>query len=470
MLGNAPRDLQTIQDKINELALKDLNCTVVYNFTTWSDTSTKYNLLLASGQNVDLLFTAEWMNYNQYAKKGAFLALDTIVPKAAPELWSFVPESFWNAVKVSGQIYTIPATWKEYVPGGIVYREDLRKKYGCPEIKDLASLEVYLDAIKKNEPEMMPTLELPADWGIGGPGFSAFGPVFDHQHATSLPLAYGLYNDYKNPSQLLNYWESDAFVSDMKLLQRWQEKGFWSKSALSTKEYPPDQFETGKVGALLGSNPVKFATTLGKVKSTQPDWEVGFLSAPEVSGYVEPVHPVHNGFAVPKSSQNAERAVAFYSKMVLDKTYNYLTQYGIEGVNFNISQDGYYEMIGDTTTNGFMRENMNGWAWRNPEIQLFDRSFDTVLNIFEMYETSPNIVVSDNLYGGFVEDITPYQAERAALFQVQSQYLVPLQGGFVDDVEKGVALFREKAKAAGLEKIQQEFTSQWQAYCKEIGK
>ena len=98
MLGNAPRDLQTIQDKINELALKDLNCTVVYNFTTWSDTSTKYNLLLASGQNVDLLFTAEWMNYNQYAKKGAFLALDTIVPKAAPELWSFVPESFWNAV------------------------------------------------------------------------------------------------------------------------------------------------------------------------------------------------------------------------------------------------------------------------------------------------------------------------------------------------------------------------------------
>ena len=43
-------------------------------------------LLLSSGQPVDLLFTADWTNYQQYAKKGAFLALDEIVPKYAPQL------------------------------------------------------------------------------------------------------------------------------------------------------------------------------------------------------------------------------------------------------------------------------------------------------------------------------------------------------------------------------------------------
>ena len=472
MLGNAPRDLEIIQTKVNELARKDLNCTVKFNYTTWSDTNTKYNLLLSSGQPIDLMFTADWMNYNQYAKKGAFKPLDEVVPKAAPDLWKWIPENYWNGCKVEGKIYTIPATWKEYVPGVIVYREDLRKKYGTPEVKDITSLEAYLEAIKKNEPNMIPTEELVADWGIGGPGFTAWGPIFEQTHTSNFgaTVPYGLYNDYKSPSQLIDYWGSDEFINDMKTLRRWQEKGFWSKSALSTKEYPADEFENGKIASVMASNPGKYATTLSKVRTNHPDWEVGYLSAPEVAGYVEPVHPIHNGFAVPKSSENPERAVAFYSKMVLDKTYNYLTEYGIEGKNYKITEDGHYEMIGDTTTNGFAREAMNGWAWRNPEIQLFDKSFDAVLDIFKKYEAGNGMVIGENLFGGFVEDYAPYQAERTALYQVQSQYLVPLMGGFVADVDKGAATFREKAKGAGLEKIQAEFTNQWQAYCKSIGK
>ena len=469
MLGNAPRDLELIQEKVNELAKKDLNCTVKFNYTSWSDTITKYNLLLSSGQDIDLLYTADWMYYNQYARKGAFMPLDELVPKAAPDLWKFVPENYWKAVKVGGKIYTIPATWKEYVPGVIVFREDLRKKYQVPEIKDIATLEIYLETIEKNESTILPTEELVTDWGIGGPGFTAWGPMFEQTHTSNFGVAYGLYNDYKNPSQLFNYWDSDEFVSDMKTLRRWQEKGFWSISALSAKVTPPDEFENGKVACIMGSNPVKYATILSKVRTTHPEWEVSYLSVPEVSGYVEPVHPIHNGFAVPRNSSNPERAVAFYSKLVLDKKYNYLTQYGIEGINYKISDDGHYVMLGDTKTNGFTREAMNGWAWRNPQIQLFDKSFDSVLQMFKNFESAP-IVVEENLLGGFIEDYSSYQVERTALYQVQNQYLVPLMGGFVKDVEAGVRNFREKAKSAGLEKIQAEFSKQWQSYCKEIGK
>lgn len=465
MLGDAPRDLQIINDEVNKLAERDLNCTVKFNYTTWSDTSTKYNLLLTSGQTVDLLFTADWMNYNQYAKKGAFTPLDEIVPAAAPELWDFVPEDYWNAVRVDGKIFTIPATWKEYTPEGVMFREDLRKKHSLPEVRDLDTLEAYLEGIKKNEPTILPTEELVSDWGSGGPIFGAWLPIFNYTYTSDF-YAYGLINDYKNPTEVINYWASEDFVNDMKILKRWQDKGFWSKSALSTKQNPPDEFENGKVAALLSQNPGKYATTLSKIQNSHPDWEVGYLSAPDVTGYVVPVHPTHNGFAVPKSSKNAERAVAFYSKMVLDKTYNYLTEYGLEGKNFKITADGHYEMIGDNTSNGFAREAMNGWAWRNPEIQLFDRSFDTVLEIFDKYD---GLGPAPNIWGGFVEDFVPYQSERAALLQVQTQYLVPLMGGFIPDVEEGVSIFRERAKTAGLEKIQAEFTRQWKAYCEEMG-
>jgi putative aldouronate transport system substrate-binding protein len=464
MLGNAPRDLKIIQNEVNKLAKKDLNCEVKYNFTTWSDTTTKYNLLLSSGQNVDLLFTADWMNYNQYALKGAFTPLEDIVPKAAPDLWNFVPASFWNAVKVNKHIYTIPATWKEYTPEGPMWREDLRIKYGCAPITNIATLEAYLEAIKKNEPTMLPTEAIVLDWGTGGPSFQGFNPIFNFNYTSDF-FAYGLINNYKTPSKTINYWASDDFVKDAQTLRRWQEKGLWSKSALSTKSYPDDEFENGKVACVLSNNPGKYATTLSKVSQAHPDWKVGFITGGDVTGYVVPVHPVHNGFAVPKSSKNAERAVAFYSKMVLDKEYNYLTEYGIEGVNFSITKDGHYDMIGDVKTNGFARENMNGWAWRNPDIQLFDPSFDVVLDIFKKYDA----IAAENIFGGFVEDYSPYQTERTALYQVQTQYLVPLLGGFVDDVDAGVKTFREKAKAAGLEKVQAGFTKQWEAYCKEMG-
>lgn len=139
MLGNAPKDLPQIQDEINKLAEKDLNATVKFNYTTWTEWDQKYKLLLSSGQPIDLIFTAEWTQYQSYAKKGAFLPLDDLLPKAAPELYKFVPKEMWEAVKIDGKIYTAPATYKEYVTNGFVWREDLRQKYNLPKPTSIAT-------------------------------------------------------------------------------------------------------------------------------------------------------------------------------------------------------------------------------------------------------------------------------------------------------------------------------------------
>jgi putative aldouronate transport system substrate-binding protein len=158
MLGDPPKDLQMVNDELNKLTMRDLNCTVKVNMTGWSDWLNKYTLLLSSGQPIDLIFTAEWVNYNQFALKGAYKPLDTLVPTNAPALWKFVPRQMWDAVKVNGKIYTVPATWKEYVEEGIAYREDLRKKYNLPMPNSVANTEAYFDGIKKNVPDMMPTV------------------------------------------------------------------------------------------------------------------------------------------------------------------------------------------------------------------------------------------------------------------------------------------------------------------------
>jgi putative aldouronate transport system substrate-binding protein len=455
MLGDAPKDLKLIQDEVNKMALEDLNATVKFNFTTWTDWDQKYKLLLSSGQPIDLIFTAEWTNYQSYAMKGAFLPLDDLLPKAAPKLQAYVPQDFWEAVKVDKKIYTVPAIWKEYVNDGIAYREDLRKKYNLPKPESLETLEQYLDGIRKNEPDMLPL----ADTEVSH--VDSVRQMTTKTVNTNDKVPYGLNIMYDTPRDVTSYWGSPQHLEDLKMFRSWQEKGFFMKNMLNIKDSGSDIFAAGKAAAILGSeNPNRFGDAVVKVKSLHPDWELGYSPYPNMKGFSSPVHPIHNGFAIPRSSKNPERALAFYEKLVTDKRYNWLTQYGIEGKNFEIEEGKYYKMIGDAQSNGFTREGMNGWAWRNPEFMLFDKSYQAVLDMFDEMDK----IAKPNIFQGFGEDWTSYQAEKAALLQVEKQYLYPLNDGMVKDVEAGLKLFMEKAKNAGLDKIQAEYTKQWLKY------
>lgn len=458
MLGPAPKDLPVIEEEINKMALKDLNATVKFNFTTWTDWDQKYKLLLSSGQPIDLIFTADWTQYQAYAKKGAFLPLDELLPKAAPKLNSFVPKDMWDDVKIDGKIYTVPATYKEYVTTGFIWREDLREKFNLPKPDSLANFEAYLDGIKKNVPDMIP---LAANSDVKA------NLSDNYKNLTIDPvgaLPYGMGISYKNPSEVTSYWGSPEHLKELKTMKKWQDNGYITKNVLNVKDSMTDLVINGKAAANIGDNPSRFNDQKLKIAAAHPDWKLEYYAAPTIKGHAEPVHPIHNGFAIPKSSKNPERALAFYEKMVTDKAYNQLTEYGIEGKNYKV-ENGYYTMIGDSNSNGFPREAMQGWAWRNPEFMLFDKGYDGVKKIFADLD---KIALPDK-FTGFAEDYTSYQAERAALEQVEKQYLYPLEAGLVADVEAGLKTFMEKAKAAGLEKVQAEYKKQWLEYVKSAG-
>ncbi|MBE1442368.1 putative aldouronate transport system substrate-binding protein [Paenibacillus sp. OAS669] len=457
MLGSAPKDLPIIEEEVNKLALADLNATVKFNFTTWTDWEQKYKLLLSSGQSVDLIFTAEWTKFQAYAKSGAFLALDDLLPKAAPKLQAHVPKDMWDAVKIDNKIYTVPATYKEYVTNGFVWREDLRKKYNLPKPVDLATFEAYLDGIKKNEPTIMP---LAANSDISG----LTDRIREFNKWIGGPIPYGIGIKYDKPNEVYSYWGSDEQKKELTMVKRWADNGYFPKNVLNVKDTIPDQVVNGKAAAIIGDNPTRFNDSLIKMKSAHPDWDLGYHPYGLTIGFATPVHPIHNGFAIPKSSKNAERALAFYEKLVTDKRYNWLTQYGIQGKNFEI-ENGYYTMLGDKNTNGFPREGMQGWAWRNPEFMLFDKGYDNVKAIFDELDK----IQKPDIFLGFAEDYTSYQAERAALEQVEKQYLYPLQAGLVANIDEGLNTFLSKAKTAGLEKVQAEYKKQWLEYTANKG-
>jgi len=461
MLGNAPKDLQMIQDKVNEMSKKDLNCTVKFNYTTWTDTGTKYALMLNSGQPVDLLYTATWMNFWTYAKQGAFLDLNDLLPKAAPTLYKFVGDDALAQASIDGKIKTVPCTYKEYINNGVSYRIDLQEKYSLPEPNSLENVEAYLLGIKQNMPSQGLTYE-----GVNTGYVAAFNAmeILDLKYpfvntTLSNGLPYGLVAMYATPGTVVKYWGSADFIDDMKMFKRWADEGFWSKSALSQ---PADDtaFDDGRIVMMMsGENPMKYSQHLLKAKASHPDWKIGYYNFAFSQGTAIAAHPCQNGYALPKACPNPERALMFLEKMVCDKTYNHLTEYGIEGVHYNVV-DGYYQMVGDSTSNGFSREAMNGWGWRNNDYMLYDASFDAVKELNAKLDPIRKMNIAD----GMAEDYTAYSAQRAALNTVMTTYLAPLEAGLVDDVDAKTTEFMAKANEAGLEAIQKAYTDQWTAY------
>ena len=87
----------------------------------------------------------------------SFMNLDEMMPAYAPKVFSMIEErDMIDHLKVNGNLCMVPSFTKEVETADLVVREDLRKKYNCPEIHSYDDLEAFLIAVKENEPSMFP--------------------------------------------------------------------------------------------------------------------------------------------------------------------------------------------------------------------------------------------------------------------------------------------------------------------------
>ena len=75
VIGDEPVAADAVQTALNEKLEKKLNTSLTINYIALSDYTQKYSLLLASGENIDLIYTSTWAFYNEEATKGAFVEI-----------------------------------------------------------------------------------------------------------------------------------------------------------------------------------------------------------------------------------------------------------------------------------------------------------------------------------------------------------------------------------------------------------
>ena len=466
LVGDPGKDYQTVVDELNKYLSEKINTTIEFRFTTWTDWSQKYNLVLSSGEQCDLMYAADWTSYSALAKTGAFYELDELLPEYAPNISSLIDQSILDMCKVDGALYSVPADQKTYAATGIRYREDLRKKYDLPVPNTLENFEAYISGIQQNEPDQ----GLLSPITVANNFNEAFymNSIFDLKYSKAI-ANYGLMAAIDTPTEVIDYWRSPDFTEDMKLLKKWADMGFWSKSSLSKTE--EDSFDEGLIVASVGGmNQDKWIGSYNAAKENHPDWEVGYVSYGLVNNTISPASPLQNATVVPHNSKDPARALIALDFLMTDETANDLVQYGIQGKHWNLVEGEYYEEIKDS---GFSYENMNTWNLRN---HLFKKEMkptdDTAYK--DMITSYDEAAAKTKWQGksikvGFIEDYSSYEIERANLNSVIAQYLTPIQAGLVEDVEASISEFLKQADAAGLKKIQDSYKEQWLAHCEEFG-
>lgn len=467
VMGDAPNDEQAVEDAINKILLEKVNATIDFQFSTWTDWGQKYNLELTSG-SADLIYVANWINYATLATSGAFADLGDLIPTYAPNIAKSMDQSLLDQCKVGGKIYAVPNTWPEYTVSGISYREDLREKYNLPVPDSIENLEKFLLGIKQNDPTQgLLSVTTGESTGLQVAFDAANILNLKYPWVTQNGLPYGLAANYDTPSTVYDYWNSDDFVNDMKLMKKFADEGFWSRSALSDTN-DSEAYNNGLCAAIVaGQNPNKNISAIGSFEKNHPEWKSEYLAYGEVTGVIFPAHATQNATSIVNSSKNQERALMVLDLLLYDKELNDLVEYGIKGTHYDVDANGVYQNLSED----FKYEGFNTWALRNGEYKL-PQSSDAILNeMFAKYNELgaktkfPNV----NIFSGFAEDYSAYEVERSAVSDVMRQYLAPLQAGLVSDVDAAVKEFRDKVTAAGLETCREQYKTQWAAYCDEYG-
>ncbi|MDR3167802.1 MAG: extracellular solute-binding protein, partial [Treponema sp.] len=158
--GTGPQpDLETVLAELNKYTREKINCTIRIVESDFGSFPQRMQMVIASQEPFDICFTSNWCNdYISNVSKNAYLELDELLPKYAPDLYKLIPQAGWDAVKVNGHIYGVPnyQIWAR-APAFACEKQYL-DQYGINvnSVKSYDDVESLLALIKKDYPGMYP--------------------------------------------------------------------------------------------------------------------------------------------------------------------------------------------------------------------------------------------------------------------------------------------------------------------------
>ena len=465
LIGDRPVDNDEVFAKINERLKAEINATIEVKFMSWSEYEQKYPLIFASGEDWDIIYTADWCFYNAQATKQGFYeitqeALETYAPMTAETMY----EEAWEQAKVDGKVYMLPMNYKEITAYVYMARGDLMDKYGITSVASLDEAEAYMDAIVQNEPSLIPIdvgsdydklflydrMWKKANWENNANSneiISEIGPWQVMASASEVDGNITVKGDF----------DQETFLEVITRLKDWRDRGFWSKNAVVNTQNNTESFQAGKSAlAMMHGNTAK--SVYASVSAEHPEWDVRVFDAqdgvpPVLNSYLA------NGMSIFSKSKHPERALMALDYLRNDEEINNLFCYGIEGKHWEDAGDGLLISLPDSANYAY-DSNCN-WGVRN---DAYWRMIEGGIPNFAELNSVWQETAESERFQTFVFNDESVKNEIAAIGEIFNTDYKLLGLGFTDDPQADTEKLREKMEAAGAQKVYDEIQKQAVVY------
>lgn len=462
LVGDGAPDVPVIYDEVNKMLKEKINATIEPTYLSWAEVNEKYPVIAASGEDFDLIFSANWIKFTDYARNGAFYEItDDMLNTYAPLTVANTDKAMIDGCRLqeNGKLFMLGMNSREYETKCYMVRGDIMKIANLTEIKNFDDLVTYMEAAK--------TIDGIIPFDLAGNYNDLMTYTWRYQNNVSMGIKGAVDGAYIiGDTKVLNGDEYRA------LQEPWLEKmvdlrteGMWTKNAPMAKYTTKDSFKSGKSAACI-DNLGNVVGIYESVTAEHPDWDVKVFPLTPAENPTRCNPYTQNGMSIGVNSKNPERALMALDLLRNDKTINQTTTYGIEGVYWK-ENNGEIELIGDQTLKeGYPADQACPWGWRNDTYYFPIKS--SLPNQKELKQYHIDHFVEDPLLN-FVFDPTPVQEIHDALASFKDDRSTLIDFGLQDkeNIKPILDDIQKQKEALGVDEYHAEIQKQIDAYLKK---
>lgn len=437
-LGNMPEEgMDEIYRQLDALTIPELNCTLRFEFIPWGNERRQLNIVTASGE-YDFIPGGVFSDYRTLVYKNAYLDMNgylDAVPALTEHYATYDPDTL-KKCEIGGGLYGLPQFGQggiQDIGEGFFYREDLRKAWGLPEIRDLETMEAYLYRAKQEE--QYHDVPLVTDNRIWCSLWMLLtkGKYLEISSMLETPL---VVVEAENPYKALNRMETPEFQEVLSYIWKWKRDGILDPDMLSRSD---NEGELGKQLLLADRKPCETNNPIWSLNThwipvlheSHPDWEFGFFPYRfQDEAYYVGSLAGNSVISISAKATEPELAMKLLEKIHTDIRYYSLVACGVEGENYKLV-DGKMSFEGISSLNHF--------AWTavsddmlNYEAVPVDEQWDRdAYHVFTEWNQAVGMEAKEHPLDGF-HFVIPVQ-EQAGANRIWIQYFQPLVCGYGED-------------------------------------
>ncbi len=457
---------KAVQEAINENMIPEYHIEVELLPLEYSEYQSTIQLMLSGGDELDVMPVYYTDASSWISMGGVYDMTDLMNTGEGQAIKDALGEENAYVGTMNGVLYGFPANKESVELGGLCMRADICDELGITEEYGLAANKDEYDGtyydwsvaeeifakVKEAYPNMTPLYMFNTDQLVR---FKFFDELVD---------GFGVldWEADRNSTTVVNKYETDTYKEAVTMLADWYDKGYIYKDAATDTQGTATMMKAGNTFSYLTAIKPGFLAEAESANSYDcysiyfGDHKEGGISTTNVSFF-------NTGIAT--NSRDPEMAFKFVSALYSDSEVMNLWQYGIEGVNYQVLDDGTaYFADGEDGTNYAYHQN-TGWFMGNQFISYVWNDGSKTADYWTKLQSHNDWAEYSPAFG-FMWDSTNYSTEITALKNAFETYRAALDTGSVGsaNVESTLKKLNDALYAAGLQDVidaKQEQLDKW---------